>query len=119
MLQSGVSINLQNLAGVVDMSQVPNYVSFGEPRSGTITPAFEITSAVSDLVGDSDPGPGEPLLQSGVSLNMPNFAGIDDVSQVPNYVSFGEPRLVLPEVWCRRKFLSLEVVLGRPGAPAL
>ena len=92
LLQSGVSLNMSNLAGIDDVSQVPNYVSFGEPRSGTISPEFGITSAVSDLVSDIDPGPGEPLLQSGVSLNMSNFAGIDDVSQVPNYVSFGEPR---------------------------
>ena len=31
-----------------------------------------------------DPGPGEPLLQSGNSLNMPNFAGDVDILQVPD-----------------------------------
>ena len=82
------------------MSQVPNYVSFGEPRSGTISLEFGITSAVSDLVGDIDPGPGDPLLQSGVSSNIPSLAaGVVDVSQVPNCVSFGElrSRTISPE----------------------
>ena len=47
---------------------------------------------MSDFAGDIDPGTGEPLLPSGLHLDMPNFAEIDNVSQVPDCVSFGEPR---------------------------
>ena len=47
--------------------------------------------AMSDFVSNFDPGPREPLLQSGISLNMPNVAGVIDVSQVPNFVSVSDP----------------------------
>ena len=47
--------------------------------------------AMSDFVSDFDPGPGESLLQSGISLSMPNFAGVVDASQVPNFVSVSDP----------------------------
>ena len=45
-------------------------------------------------------GPGEPFLPSGVHLDMPGFADIDSVSQVPECISFSEPgvRDVLPGV---------------------
>ena len=43
--------------------------------------------AMSDFVSDFDPGPGEPLLRSGVSLNMPNFAGSVDKLRMQDFVS--------------------------------
>ena len=90
---------MSSLAGVVDVSKVPNCVSFGEPRPGTISPESESVMVMSDFVSDIDLGPGAggggggwPLLPSGVGLCVSSLAGIDDVSQVPNCVSFGELR---------------------------
>ena len=40
---------------------------------------------LADFVSNFVAGPGEPLLQSGISLSMPNFAGVVDVSQVTSY----------------------------------
>ena len=48
--------------------------------------------AMSDFVSDFDPGPGEPLLQLGVSLNMPKFTGDVDILQVSDFVSVIDPR---------------------------
>ena len=47
--------------------------------------------AISDFISDVDPGPREPLLQSGVSLKLPNFAGDVDILQVPDFVSVVDP----------------------------
>ena len=45
------------------------------------------------------PGPGEPLLHSGIGLFMPSFAGTVDVSQVPNFASVSDsgPGTISPE----------------------
>ena len=47
--------------------------------------------AVPDFVDDFDPGTGEPLLESGVGLDMPNFAGDFDILQMPDFVSAIDP----------------------------
>ena len=83
---------VSSLAGIDDVSQVPNCVSFGEPKSGTISQESGSVMAMSDFVSDIDPGLGGPLLPQGVGMCVSSLAGIDDVSQVPNCVSFGEPR---------------------------
>ena len=83
-LPSGVLLGVPDFADVDSVSRVPDCVDFGEPRSGVVV-------AKSDFAGDIDPGPGEPLLPSGVHLDMPGFADIDNVSQVPDCGSFGEP----------------------------
>ena len=56
------------------MSQVPECIGFGEPGSGKISP--ESGNVTSDFAGDIDPGPGEPLLPSGVQLDMPDLADL-------------------------------------------
>ena len=76
---------MPSLAGVVDVLQVPNCVSFGEPKPGTISQESGSVMAVSDFVGDCGLGPGVPLLQSGVSLDMPNFAGVVDKLQIRDF----------------------------------
>ena len=78
MLQSGISLNMPNFAGVIDVSQVPNFVSVSDPGPGKISPESGNMLAMSDFVSDFDPGPWEPLLLSEVSLDMPNFAGVID-----------------------------------------
>ena len=83
---------MPNFADIDNVSQVPDCVNFGEPRSGTSSPDSGSLMAMSDFAGDIDPEPGDPLLPSGINLDMPNFADIDDVSQVPDCVNFGEPR---------------------------
>ena len=90
-LPSGVHLDMPNFADIDNVSRVPDCVDFGEPRSGTVSPESGGVVAMSDFADDIDPGPGEPLLSSGVRLDMPGFADIDNVSQVPDCVSFGEP----------------------------
>ena len=80
LLQSGISLNMPNFAGDVDILQVPDFVSV--PGPGKTSPESGDMLAMSDFVSDFDTGPGELLLQSGVSLNMPNFAGDVDILQV-------------------------------------
>ena len=46
--------------------------------------------AMSDFAGDIDADPGEPVLPPGVHLDMPDFADVDNVSQAPECISFGE-----------------------------
>ena len=46
--------------------------------------------AMSDFAGDIDAEPGEPSLPSGVHLDMPDLADVDNVSQAPECASFGE-----------------------------
>ena len=91
LLQSGVSLNMPNFAGIDDVPQVPNYVSFGEPRPGTISPESGSVMAMSDFVSDIDLRPGGPLLPSGVGLCALSLAGVADVSREQNCVSFGDP----------------------------
>ena len=69
------------------MNDPANY----DPGSGKISPESGIVMAMSDFAGDIDAEPGEPFLPSGVYLDMPDFADADNVSQVPDCVSFGEP----------------------------
>ena len=45
-----------------------------------------------DFVSDIDPGPGEPLLESGDSLDMPLFASNCKLLQVQDFVSAIDPR---------------------------
>ena len=90
-LPSGVQLDMPNFTDVDSVSRVPDCVDFGEPRSGTVSPGSGGVVAMSDFAGDIDPGPSEPLLPSGVHLDMPGFADIDNVSRVPDCVSFGEP----------------------------
>ena len=47
--------------------------------------------AMSDFAVDIDAEPGEPFLPSGVHLDMPDFADVDNVSHALECVSFGEP----------------------------
>ena len=46
---------------------------------------------MSDFAVDIEAEPGEAVLPSGVHLDMPDFADIDNMSQAPECVSFGEP----------------------------
>ena len=73
------------------MSQAPECISFGEPASGTVSPESGNGMAMSDFAVDIDAEPGEPFLPSGVHLVMPDFADVDNVSQAPECISFGEP----------------------------
>ena len=85
------NIDMTNFADIDNVLQVPKRVSFGESGSGTISPESGSMMAMSDFTSGVDPGPGEPhQLPSGVHLDMPSFADIDNVSQVPECVSFGE-----------------------------
>ena len=90
LLPSGVNLNMPNFADIDNVSHVPDCVSFGEPGSGTISPESGNVMAMSDFGGDIDSEPGEPFLPSGVHLDIPDFADIDNVSQVPECVSLGE-----------------------------
>ena len=49
--------------------------------------------AMSDFVSDFDPGPGDPLLESGVGLDMPHFASNCElhVLQVQDFVGAIDP----------------------------
>ena len=91
LLQWGISLNMPNFAGDVDILQVPNFVSVRDPGPGKISPESGGILAMSDVVSDFVPGPGEPLLQSRISLSMPNLAGDVDILQVPNFVSVSDP----------------------------
>ena len=51
--------------------------------------------AVSDFVGDCGAGPEMPLLQSGVSLDVPNFAGDVDKLQIQNFGGGGGGALIM------------------------
>ena len=90
-LPSGVHLDTPDFADIDNVSQAPECVSFGEPGSGTVSPRSGNVLAMSDFVGDIDAEPGEPFLPSGVHLDMPDFADVDNVSQAPECVSFGEP----------------------------
>ena len=83
---------MADFADVDNVSQAPECGSFGEPESGTISPESRNVLAMSDFAVDSDVELGEPSLPSGFHLDMPYFADSDDVSQVSDYVNFGEPR---------------------------
>ena len=93
LLQSGISLNMPNFAGVVDVSQVPNSVSVSDPEPGKISPESGNMLAMSDFVSDFDPEPGEPLLQARVSLYMSNVAGDFYILQiqVPLILGPGRP----------------------------
>ena len=80
---SGVHLDLTDFADVDNMSQVPDGVSLGEPGFGMVSPESGNVMAMSDFAGDIDAEPGEPFLPSGVHLDMPYFADIDNVSQAP------------------------------------
>ena len=90
-LPSGVHLDMPDFADIDNVSQVPECVSFGEPGSGTISPESGNVMVMSDFAGDIDAELGEPFLPSGVHLDMPDFADVDNVSQVPDCVSFIEP----------------------------
>ena len=44
-----------------------------DPGPGKTSPESGDILAKPDLVSNFDPGPGEPLLKSGVGLDMPNW----------------------------------------------
>ena len=69
------------------MNDPANY----DPGPGNISLESGSVMAMSDFVSDINPGARGPLLPSGVNLNMQNFADTDNVSQVPDCMSFGEP----------------------------
>ena len=83
---------MPDFADCDSVSQVSDYVNFGEPRSGTTSPESGYVTAMSDFAGDIDSEPDEPSLPSGVHLYMPDSADSDSVSQVSDNVNFGEPR---------------------------
>ena len=91
-LPSGVHLDMLDCADSDSVSQVSDYVTFGEPRSGTTSPESGYVTAISDFAGDVDSEPDEPSLPSGVHLDMLDCADSDSVSQVSDYVTFGEPR---------------------------
>ena len=91
-LPSWVHLDMSYVADSDSVTQVSDCVNFGEPGSGTFSPESGNVTAVSDFAGDIDPGPGEPLLPSGVHLDMPDLADVVGVSQVSDCVNFGEPR---------------------------
>ena len=53
----------------------------------------------SDFVSDFDPGPGEPLLESGVGLDRPHFASNCKLLQIQDFVGAIDPgpRTTSPE----------------------
>ena len=57
------------------VSQVSDYVNFGEPRSETSSPESGSRSmtAMPDFVSDFEPGPGGPLKGSAVIFDRQNF----------------------------------------------
>ena len=69
------------------MNDPANY----DPGPGKFSPESGSGMAISEFVSDIDPGPRGPLLPSGVHLDMSDLADIDNVSQVPECVSFSEP----------------------------
>ena len=73
------------------MLELPGFASDTHQGPGRTSPESGDILAGPDFVSNFDPGPREPLLQSGISLNMPNFAGVVDVSQVQNFVSVSDP----------------------------
>ena len=89
-LPSGMHLGMPDFADVDSVSRVPDCVNFGEPRSGTVSLGSGGVVAMSNFAGDIDPGPGESLLPSGVHLDMPDFAVIDNVSHVLECISSGE-----------------------------
>ena len=80
---------MPDLADIDSVSQVPGCVGFGDLglhcSSGN-------AMAASDFACDVDSEHGGPSLPSGFHLDMPDFADNDSVSQVSDYVNFGEPR---------------------------
>ena len=92
-LSSGVHLDMPNCADSDSLSQVSDYVYFGEPRSGTTSPESGCVTAMSDFAGDVDSEPDEPSLPSGVHLDRPDFADSDCLSQqVSDYVNVSETR---------------------------
>ena len=97
--QSGVSLAMPNFAGDVDILQVPEFVSVIDPGPGNTSPESKDILAMPDLVSNFDPRPGEPLLKSGVGLDMPNLDSDLDILQMPDFVSAIDPgpRTTSPE----------------------
>ena len=91
-LPSGVHLVMPGCAAGNSVSRVSDCVNFGEPRSGTTSPESGCVTAMSDFAGDVNSEPDEPSLPSGVHLDIPDFSDSDGVSQVSDYVNFGEPR---------------------------
>ena len=60
-LPSGVHLDMPNCADNDCVSQVSDYVNFGKPRSGTISPESGSMTAMLDFVSDFDHGSGGPL----------------------------------------------------------
>ena len=57
------------------MLELPGFASDTRHGPGTTSPESGDLLTGPDFVSNFDPGSGEPLLQSGISLNMPSFAG--------------------------------------------
>ena len=81
---------MTDLVDIDSVSQVSDYVNFGEQEAGTFSPGSGNMMAMSDFASDVDLEPGETSLPTGVHLDMPDFADSDSVSQVSDYVNFGE-----------------------------
>ena len=91
LLQSGVHLDMPDFADSDNVLQAPECVSFGELGSGTISPESGNVMAMSDFADDINTKPNEPFLPSGIHLDMPDLADIDNVLQAPECASFGEP----------------------------
>ena len=107
---------MPDCAAADSVSRVSDCVNFGEPRSGTTSPESGCVTAMSDFAGDVDSEPDEPSLPSGVHLDMPDFADCDGVSQMSDYVNFGEPRsgTTSPESG-NMTAMSVILILGQVG----
>ena len=92
-LPSGVHLDMPDLTDVDNVSQAPEYASFGELESRMMFLEFGNVLAMSDFAVDVDVEPGEPSLPSGVHLDIPDLTDIDSVSQVPECVGFSHPGL--------------------------
>ena len=83
---------MPDFVDVDSVSQVPDCVISGDPRSGTSSPDSGSMMAMSDFAGDIEQGPGVPSLPSGININMPDVDDVGDVSHVPECVCVGDPR---------------------------
>ena len=85
LLESGDSLDMPHFASNCEL-QVQDFVGAIAPRPGTTSPASGDILAMPDFVSDIDPGPGEPLLESGRGLDFPHFASDCDMLQVQEFV---------------------------------
>ena len=123
-LPSGVHLDTTDFADSDNVLQALECASFGEPGSGTISPESGIVLAMSDFAGDIDAEPGALTLPSGVHLDTPDVADIDNVLQAPECASFGEPGCgtISPGSWnvlAMSDFaVEIDVELGEPSLPS-